>query len=116
MENEIINYQSEQQIRQYSVFRYPKSTGDVGRNLISLMHYAKRKRKHNRFEMMRKENLILSEQYSTANEVYDAINSYDFLVCGSNQIWNTEARYYSDVYFMTCTNKKKISYAASSFG
>lgn len=113
VENEIINYQSEQQIRQYSVFRYPKSTGDVGRNLISLMHYAKLKRRHNRFEMMRKENLILSEQYSTANEVYDTINSYDVLICGSDQIWNTEARDYSDVYFMTRADKKKISYAAS---
>ena len=59
------------------MFRNPKSSGDVERNLISLTHYAKLKRRHNRFERMRKENLMLFEQYSTASEVYDAIKVID---------------------------------------
>lgn len=36
VENEIINFYSEQQARQYSVFRKPYSLGNMGRNVISL--------------------------------------------------------------------------------
>lgn len=45
--------------------------------------------------------------------MYEVANAYDTLICGSDQIWNTEARDYSDAYFMTGVEKKKISYAAS---
>lgn len=40
MENEIIDFYSEQQARQYSVSRKPHSAGDVGRNLVSVVYYA----------------------------------------------------------------------------
>lgn len=113
VDNEIIDFYSEQQARQYSVFRKPHSVGDIGRDLISLVHYTGLNKRHQRFEQMRKEHLVLSKRCTTEKEVYDQIDSYDVIVCGSDQIWNTEARDYSDVYFMTKGNKRRISYAAS---
>ncbi|MGN1167493.1 MAG: polysaccharide pyruvyl transferase family protein [Lachnospiraceae bacterium] len=112
VQNEIIDFYSERQERQYSVFRKPHSVGDVGRNLISLAHYTCLNRRHQRFEQMRREHLILSKRCTTEKEVYDLIKPYDVIICGSDQIWNTEARDYSDVYFMT-GDKRRISYAAS---
>ena len=111
--NEIIDFYSEKQMRQYSVFRKLKSGGDIGRNLISLVHYRGLKIRHERFDQMRKKNLALSERCTTEKEVYEMANSYDTFICGSNQIWNTEARDYSDVYFMAGVDKKRISYVAS---
>lgn len=113
VENEIIDFYSEQQARQYSVFRKPHSVGDVGRNLISLAHYTGLSRRHQRFDAMRKQHLILSRRCTTEKEVYDLVPKYNLIICGSDQIWNTEARDYSDVYFMTGGQNKKISYAAS---
>lgn len=113
IENEIIDFYSEKQMRQYSVFRIPKSGRDMGRNLISLAHYSALKSRHERFEKMRKEYLKLSPKCVSENEAYEVAGSYDTLICGSDQIWNTEARDYSDAYFMAGMEKKKISYAAS---
>lgn len=113
VENEIIDFYSEQQARQYSVFRKPRSVGDVVRNLISVAHYAGLSRRHQRFDVIRKQHLILSSRCTTEKEVYDLVPNYDVIVCGSDQIWNTGARDYSDVYFMVEGKKRKISYAAS---
>lgn len=113
MKNEIIDFCSERQRRQYSVFRTPKSVGDIGRNMISFIHYNDLKSRYECFEQMRKEHLILSKKCVTEKEAYEVAASYDMLICGSDQIWNTEARDYSDVYFMAGVEKKKISYAAS---
>lgn len=112
-ENEIIDFYSEKQMRQYSVFRKPKSGGDIGRNLISLVYYRGLKSRHERFDQMRKKHLVLSKRCATEKEVYEVADTYDTLICGSDQIWNTEARDYSDAYFMAGVKKKKISYAAS---
>lgn len=65
VENGIIDFYSEQQARQYSVFRKPHSVGDVGRNLISAAHYAELSRRHQRFDAMRKQHLILSMRCTT---------------------------------------------------
>lgn len=114
VDNEIIDFCSEQQARQYSVFRKPHSVGDVGRNLISLAHYTGLNKRHQRFDQMRKAHLTLSKHCTTEKEVYDLLDPYDVIVCGSDQIWNTGARDYSDVYFMAEENqKRKVSYAAS---
>ncbi len=113
VENVIIDYSSDSQIRQYSLLRFPHSVGDLGRNLISLMHYPSLKRRVSRFEEIRKTYLKMTPRYTKASEVYAEAQDYDAVICVSDQIWNTGARDYSDVYFMPEFNKKKISYAVS---
>lgn len=113
IDNEIIDFYSEQQARQYSVFRKPHSVGDIGRNLISLLHYNELNIRHKRFKLIRQDKLKLSKRCSNQEEVNDLVNLYDVVICGSDQIWNTAARDYSDAYFMTGAHKIKVSYAAS---
>ena len=60
VENVIIDYSSDSQIRQYSLLRFPHSVGDLGRNLISLMHYPSLKRRVSRFEEIRKTYLKMT--------------------------------------------------------
>lgn len=114
VENEIINFYSEQQESQYAVFRNPKSAGDIVRNCISLLHYGAFKQKFNRFEKMRETHLQMTPRYKTEKEVYAALSKYDALICGSDQIWNTGARDFSNVYFLPGVTQKKIGYAISA--
>ena len=113
VENEIIDFRSDNQISQYSVFRKPNNIGDIVRNMISLVHFKDLKRRYERFEIIRNKYLYLSKRCKTASEVCEISNNYDKLICGSDQIWNTDARDYSDAYFLTESKKPKISYAAS---
>jgi len=39
--------------------------------------------------------------------------NYDAIICGSDQIWNTSARDFSDAYFLPGISNKKITYAVS---
>ena len=75
VENEIIDFYSEKQMRQYSMFRKPKSGGDIGRNLISLVHYSGLKSRHERFDQMRKKHLVLSKRCTTEQEVYEVADA-----------------------------------------
>ena len=97
VENEIIDFCSEQQARQYSVFRKPHSLGDMGRNVISLLHYKELKKRYQRFDEIRKKYLKLTNRCSKSEEVYELISVYDTIICGSEQIWNTEAIDYKPV-------------------
>ena len=113
IENDIIDYHSNAQKRQYSVFRVPRSMGDVGRNVISMMHYHPLRCRFVRFENLRNTYLKMTKRCTTEEEVYQISKNYDAIICGSDQIWNTAARDFSDVYFMPDIKAKKIAYAAS---
>lgn len=114
LQNEIIDFVSEQQARQYSVFRTPKSVGDLGRNAISLLHHKDLVKRANRFESMRKKHLGMTNRVTTEQEVLELAETYDLMICGSDQIWNTTARDFSPAYFLDGAATKKISYAVSS--
>jgi len=112
-ENEILDYYSNDQVRQYSIYRAPSGLGDIVRNAISLLHYEKLNRRYNGFQQLRKEHLLLSKHYDTIQDVLAVINDYDAIICGSDQIWNTCARDFSDIYLLPGIAKKKITYAVS---
>ncbi|MFR2776299.1 MAG: polysaccharide pyruvyl transferase family protein [Anaerostipes sp.] len=113
VENDIIDYCTDKQIHQYSVFRKPHSMGDIVRNFISMMHYAPLKKRYNRFEVMRKTYLKMTRRCKEPEEVYCIAGTYDVLICGSDQIWNTAARDFSEAYFLPNVRTKKITYAVS---
>jgi len=113
VENDIIDYCTDKQIHQYSVFREPHSMGDVARNIISVFHYAPLKKRYNHFDVMRKTYLKLTRRCKEPEEVYRIAGAYDVLICGSDQIWNTKARDFSEAYFLPNVSSKKITYAVS---
>ncbi len=113
IENEIINFYTDKQETQYKVFRKNSSVPDLFRNLISLVHYNELKKRYRGFAELRDKHLIMTPRIKTESEVYRVAGSYDAIICGSDQIWNTGARDFSEAYFLPDTSKKKITYAVS---
>ena len=113
IENRIINFYTYSQEAQYSVIRVPKSIGDVVRNCISLSHFLTLRKRFRRFSEMRQLYLDMTERFTDEVDVYKTLKNYDILICGSDQIWNTSARDFSELYTLNLIDKKKITYAVS---
>ena len=113
IENEIVNFYPDKQERQYKVFRIPKSMGDVARDGISVLHYKGLYNRFRRFTEMRAKYLKMTPRIKMETEAINILKRYDVIICGSDQIWNTEARDFSDVYLLQGIRTKKIAYAVS---
>ena len=94
-------------------FRKPREKEDFIRNIISLFHYHKMKYRFDRFEKMRNKYLILTKRFKKAFDVYNELEKYDVIICGSDQIWNTAARDFCELYLLPNVKNKKITYAIS---
>lgn len=114
VENKIINLQTKEQKRLYSILRPLNSVSNIFKNAISLAHYRKLKRRKKRFCDMRNVFLQQTALCSKIEEVEDLANCADLNIVGSDQIWNTKAYDFSSAYFLPNVKTKKISYAVSS--
>jgi len=112
-ENEIIDYRSEKQINQYSVFRPVRSARDLVKNVVSLLHYRPINTHNQRYEAMRERYFKMTNRCSTLEEVQQTADSYDAVFAGSDQIWNTGAPDFSEAYLLPNVNPRKIAYAIS---
>lgn len=54
-----------------------------------------------------------SPTYNSIKQLYQNPPSYDLYISGSDQIWNPNMPYRSEPYFLTFTDRRKISYASS---
>jgi hypothetical protein len=113
IDNIIINFYSNRQMEQYSVFRKPRSIKDIIRNVISLLHYSALKARFIHFQEMRDRYLNMTIRITKPEQVYEVVQKFDAIICGSDQIWNTAARDFSNVYFLLEIKCKKITYAVS---
>lgn len=113
VENEIIDYQSEKQIYQYSVFRPIHSIRDIAKNAVSLLHYRPIKTHNQRFAKSREKYLKMTKRCSTVEETIKVANDYDAVIAGSDQIWNTGAPDFSEAYMLPGVTPRKIAYAIS---
>lgn len=112
VQNTIIDYRPHEQTQRYSLFKEPKGIRDIVRNIYSLLHYFPLKRRYERFELMRKKYLNMSERATDIEGVLTIGREFDVDICGSDQIWSIYAREFSEAYFLPGI-KNKISYAAS---
>lgn len=112
VENDIIDFQSEAQSQQYAIFRKIHSKKDIIRNVISVGHYSALSKRTKTFSRMREQYLQMTRRCTTVEEVLDIANKYDLVIAGSDQIWNTAARDFSEVYFLPGISKKS-TYAIS---
>ena len=113
IENEIVNFYPNKQERQYKVLRIPKSMGDIARDGIAILHYRGLSNRFRHFTEMRAKYLKMTPRIKTETEAINILKRYDVIICGSDQIWNTEARDFSDVYLLQGIQTKKIAYAVS---
>lgn len=65
------------------------------------------------FEEFLHHELNLSKEYESYSDLVRETHNYDLLICGSDQIWNTNARDSGDAYYGNWFKGRKMSYAAS---
>lgn len=112
---EIIDYYPPNYKLLYSVFVKNSSLRAIVRNLYVLLNYKQRKKRYDNFMKFQAGYKISKKSYDANYESMDeADNLYDAIICGSDQIWCTDAPDFSMAYFMPRLNNiKKISYAPS---
>ena len=114
---EIVNYRSK---IQRIVYHKPISfvRGDVAlASMKRLLMYPRSIRplyiKWHLFEAFLADELKTTEEFHSIGELSFLSDSYDLLICGSDQIWNTSAPDSEEVFYGNWFQGKKISYAAS---
>ncbi|MDY4079533.1 MAG: polysaccharide pyruvyl transferase family protein [Clostridium sp.] len=111
----IINFRKKEQKDLYRIIKKNKNIGNIIGNIYNLIHYSELKKKFDKFENFINNKLLISKkEYETIEEVKNDINKYNYLLVGSDQIWNIGAFDFDWIYYLPFENKvKKISYAAS---
>ena len=69
--------------------------------------------KYQLFEKFLSDNLILTPEFKTESEVAAYVNRYDYLISGSDQIWNTICTDFDWSYYLPFAKGNAIAYAPS---
>lgn len=88
----------------------------VLRNVAAFTYSKKIKRRIKNFDSFISDNIPLTENTYYSNEELKAeSNTFDYYICGSDQIWNTHCMNYSPAFLLDFVDDKSkcISYAAS---
>lgn len=73
--------------------------------------------KKNKFDIFNKENIKFSESTIEKNNIKGDIDKlYNLFVCGSDQIWNPNFEFNSEIEFLTFADREKRIAYAPSFG
>lgn len=109
-EVEIINYEPKAYSKIYGILGRKSIKSIINRSLLSL----KIKNQITKFSEFRKEFLNVGKELYYFDSDFSALNKYDAIVCGSDQIWNIRARDCDPIYFLPFSLQgKKIAYAVS---
>ena len=114
VENEIINFRSEAQKRYYQL--QDKKNITLKQKILKLFignNDNALEKKFLLFENFLKEELILSQEFNNEDEVIEYSNKFDYLISGSDQIWNTYCLDFSWLYYLPFANGNAIAYAPS---
>ncbi len=113
---EIINYDSKI-YRKYKLFRTFRYKSQPAVLVADLLAYKGKSKRSKNFAAFRSEYLPITEKtYKSSKELSDISDTYDYYLCGSDQIWNPEITDGVDgIYFLDFVDKKdkKIAYAPS---
>lgn len=118
LEVEIINFSNKKQQELYSLINKERSYKGFIKNVAIFILYPMFKRRFIDFESFIKDYFNLTpEAFERTEELTCIENRYDYLICGSDQIWNVSCTDYDDAYFLSFAgNVKKIAYAPSFGG
>ena len=117
-ECKIINFRSKSQIKKYSVINTTKFNKAVlAKNIQNIFYIKQIKGRNEKFEKFINQKLdIYPKESISEKEIEKVINEFDYIICGSDQIWNLSEKVDDKnmCYFLNYKgNFKKISYAAS---
>ena len=105
VENEIINFRSEAQKRYYQL--QDKKNITLKQKILKLFignNDNALEKKFLLFENFLKEELILSQEFNNEDEVVEYSKKFDYLITGSDQIWNTYCLDFSWLYYLPFAN------------
>lgn len=107
----IIDYRCEGTITPTAFKDIKKKKGTAG----ALLHYRQISAMNKKFNLFRKKYLNMTDSYYDLESLGIAVNEYDAIISGSDQVWNLRWSDGDPVYFQTFHNQndKKYSYAAS---
>ena len=114
VENEIINFRSKAQKRYYQL--QDKKNITLKQKILKLFignNDNALEKKFLLFENFLKEELILSQEFNNEDEVVEYSKKFDYLITGSDQIWNTYCLDFSWLYYLPFANGNAIAYAPS---
>lgn len=113
IQNAIIDFESDELVKHYSIIRKKISKSDMVYNFISLMHYSALKRRKHRFESLRKKHLCVTKHCTSIDDVTEIANQFNVVIVGSDQMWNPSIKDFSCAYFLPGVNAKKYTYSVS---
>lgn len=115
---EIINYTQYNFGYNYGLFWFPASKMAIKGDLIHLCFWKSFKNRKKAFKSFSLMHLPLGRVQYQCNGNLDRLSSfYDVVICGSDQIWNPNAKDFDINYFLPEVQEiKKISYAVSLNG
>jgi len=88
-ECEVIDYVRKDTIEAGRLFKKPSSLRNILSNAHTLLHYTQFKKRAERYESFRKEEMHHSPKfYGSLSELYNDAPEYDVYICGSDQVWN----------------------------
>lgn len=113
---DVLNYVPEHVDKSYELLSIPKNPQGAVMSAFQLLNYSQRKLRKERFENFRKEYISLSgEKIRSHKRLIEEANSYDMVVCGSDQIWSPVLHGFDEAYFLSFPEieTRRVSYAAS---
>jgi hypothetical protein len=117
-EVEIIDFSSKAQQNMYSIFPKVENYKVLIKNIINFMFYPIIKSRFNDFEKFISNHFKLTKRsYDNLELLSELDGRFDYVICGSDQIWNVNCTDFDDAYFLPfISSSKKISYAPSLGG
>ena len=114
-ECEIINFRTQRQIDLYKPFYCQNRFRAKLKALLYPILAVAVRGKYEKFESFINEKYVMSaSQYATVDELSQTAFDYDAVICGSDQIWNTNCYDFDEAYLLTFINNvRKIAYAPS---
>lgn len=109
---EVINFSTEAQKKLYSLYTRKKNPKYLMRDLIFWCHHKRIESNFKRYELFKTNVFHLSKTSAEKTEEI-CIDGYEYLIAGSDQIWNITISDYDDAYFLPWNGVKKIAYAPS---
>lgn len=112
-ETEIIDYACKYLEKCYKKYYNPEHS--IKGIISAIIYYPIRSARIEKFEKFRKKYMnISSEKNITKEDLKKIANKYDYIITGSDQVWNPEQTDYDMSYFLDFVEpQKRISYAAS---
>ncbi|CAG8864744.1 polysaccharide pyruvyl transferase family protein [Pseudomonas fluorescens] len=113
---EIIDYKSDELRNTLKLIRVDGSIRSILRAGKDLFRIVPRRRLIKKFKLFIQGNYNLTEECKGFKDLQDVSKLYDYVVCGSDQIWNPKITGKLDLNYMLefATEAKKVSFSSSS--